>query len=151
MLVSALCKRATKKLWILIRFKNLSGTTNQLLTVYKYRIRSTLEFGAPVFHSGLTMDQSRELELVQKKALAIILGNNYCNYEAALSQLQLDRLDTRRTNLCHNFALSCTKNVKHSSMFPLNPNPRQNMRKVKSTQKSHAIPQDISTAQYHTS
>ena len=109
--VSDLCKHATKKLWILIRFKNLGGTTNQLLTVYKYRIRSTLEFGAPVFHSGLTMDQSRELELVQKKALAIILGNNYCNYEAALSQLQLDRLDTRRTKLCHNFALSCTKNV----------------------------------------
>ena len=129
--VNDLCKRATKKLWILIRFKNLGGTTNQLLTEYKYRIRSPPEFGAPVFHSGLTTDQSRELELVQKKALAIILGNNYCNYEATLTHLQLERLDTRRTKLSYNFALSCTKNVKHRSMFTtLNPNPRQNMRKV---------------------
>ena len=129
--VSDVCKRATKKLWILIRFKNLGGTTAQLVTVYQCRIRSTLEFGAPVYHGGLTMDQSRELELVQKKALAIILGNKYNNYEAALNHVQLERLDIRRTNLCYNFALSCTKSVKHRTMFPLNPNPRENMRKAK--------------------
>ena len=92
----------------------------QLLTVYQTRIRSTLEFAAPVFHSGLTLDQSRQLEMIQKKALVIILGVNYTSYESALSELNVERLDHRRTELCYSFALKCTKSPKHNSMFPLN-------------------------------
>ena len=66
-------KRATKKLWILVRFKSLGGTQDQLLKVYQSRIRTTLEFAAPVFNSGLTKDQSRMIETVQKKAFVLIL------------------------------------------------------------------------------
>ena len=44
-----------------------------------------LEFAAPVFHSGLTNYQSEKIEMVKKKALAIILSRAYTNYEAALS------------------------------------------------------------------
>ena len=93
----------------MIRFKILGVSTDQLLTVYQTRVRSTLEFAAPVFHSGLTKDQSRQIEMVQKKALAIILGKNYNNYEHALSNLNLDRLDTRRTTLVLNFAMKCSE------------------------------------------
>ena len=75
--VSDICKRATKKLWVLIRFKSLGGSQDQLLKVFQTRFRSTFEFAAPVFHSGLTQDQSRIIEIVQKKAFAIILGNSY--------------------------------------------------------------------------
>ena len=106
--VEDICRRATKKLWVLVRFKSLGGTTEQLLTVYQTRIRSTLEFAAPVFHSGLTLDQSRQLEMIQKKALVIILGVNYTSYESALSELNVERLDHRRTELCYSFALKCT-------------------------------------------
>ena len=129
--VDDVCRRATKKLWVLIQFKTLGGTTPQLVTVYQCRVRTILEFGAPVFHCGLTGDQSRQLELVQKKALAIILGRGYLNYESALAQLQLDRLDTRRTKLSLNFAVSCTKSVKHKSMFPRNPDNGLNLRHPK--------------------
>ena len=129
--VNDITKRATKKLWVLIRFKNLGGSTEQLLTVYQTRVRSTLEFAAPVFHSGLTKDQSRQIEMVQKKALAIILGRNYNSYEHALSNLNLDRLDTRRTTLAYNFALKCAKSHQHKSMFPPNPHFRPNMRNPK--------------------
>ena len=129
--VNEISRQATKKLWILIRFKSLGGTTSQLVTVYQCRIRSTLEFCAPVFHSGLTKEQSRQLELVQKKAMAIILGRDYSTYEVALQKVGLERLDARRTNLCYKFALSCTKSKRHRSMFPLNPHPRQNMRRPK--------------------
>ena len=66
--VDDITKRATQKLWVLIRFKSLGGTSDQLTTVYQTRVRSTLEFAAPVFHSGLTKDQSRQIESVQKKA-----------------------------------------------------------------------------------
>ena len=129
--VADVCQRATKKLWILIRFKDLGGTVHQLLKVYQTRIRSTLEFAAPVFTSGLTKVQSQKLEMVQKKAFAIILGSLYTSYQSALISLHQERLDTRRLQLCLKFATKCTKSPKHCSMFPLNPNFRPNMRKPK--------------------
>ena len=87
-------------------------------------VRSTLEFASPVFHSSLSKEQSMKIERVQKKALAIILGKNYTTYESALAQLQLEKLDTRRLNLCHKFALKFVKSARHSMMFPLQPSLR---------------------------
>ena len=107
--INDITKRATGKLWVLIRFKSLGGTTSQLLQIYQTRVRSTLEFGAPVYHSGLTKEQSTKIEMVQKKALVIILGSRYQNYESALVELNIERLDTRRENLCYKFALKCNK------------------------------------------
>ena len=104
------------------------SSREQLLSVYQLRVRSTLEFAAPVFHTGLTQDQSRQVEMVQKKAFAIILGRNYESYESALETLQQERLDTRRTTLCSTFAFKCTKSPQHHQMFPLNPDYRENMR-----------------------
>ena len=129
--VNDITKRATKKLWVLIRFKSLGGTTDQLLTVYRTRVRSTLEFAAPVFHSGLTKDQGRQIEMVQKKAMAIILGSEYTSYEFALTKVNLERLDSRRSTLSLNFAQKCAKSHQHKSMFPSNPNFRPNMRNPK--------------------
>ena len=42
--VDDISKRATQKLRVLIRFKSLGGTTDQLKTVYQTRVRSTLEY-----------------------------------------------------------------------------------------------------------
>ena len=67
--VDDISKRATNKLWVLVRFKTLGGSIPQLLQVYQTRVRSTLEFASPVFNSGLTLEQSKKLEMVQKKAL----------------------------------------------------------------------------------
>ena len=88
--------------------------------VYQTKVRSILEFAAPVFHSSLTSDQSRQIESIQKKALAIILGNEYESYETALTKLSLERLDLRQTRLCYSFASKCSKSARHSAMFPLN-------------------------------
>ena len=92
------------------------------------RIRSTLEFGAPVFHSGLTKEQSTAIELMQKKAFAIILGKEYGTYESALSRLNLERLDSRRLEICYNFALKAASSTRHKHMFPLNPTQRSGNR-----------------------
>ena len=112
----------------MIRFKSLGGSTEQPITIYQTRVRSTLEFAAPVFTSGLTKEQSRQIEMVQKKAFAIILGKNYTSYESALDFLEQERLDLRRTNISYSFAVECTQSEQHKSMFPLNPNVRLNMR-----------------------
>ena len=57
--VEFITSRATKKLWLLVRFKSLGASTNQLLLVYQSRVRSTLEFAAPIFHGGLTKEHSK--------------------------------------------------------------------------------------------
>ena len=129
--VNDIVKRATAKLWTLVRFKSLGASQNQLLKVYQARIRSTLEFAAPVFSSGLSQEQSKKIEGVQKKAFALILGNNYLNYEAALLCLKQERLDVRRGKLALKFALKSVKSPRHSTIFPLNPNYRSNMRNLK--------------------
>ena len=129
--VNDIARRATAKLWILVRFKSLGGSQDQLLKVFQTRIRSTLEFGAPVFSCALTKEQSSKLESVQKKAFAVILGKEYQTYESALQTLNQDRLDTRRAELAYKFALKCSKSTKHSAMFPRNPFYRENMRNSK--------------------
>ena len=87
--------------------------------------------GFGVLHSGLTKEQSTKIEMVQKKALVIILGSRYQSYESALVELDIERLDTRRENLCYKFALKCSKSHRHRSMFPPNPHMRPNMRSPK--------------------
>ena len=122
---------ATKKLWILVRFKSLGASPQQLLAVYQTRVRSVLEFAVPVFHSSLTVEQSRRIEMVQKKALAIIMASRYTSYDFALQYLSLERLDVRREKLCLSFALKCVNNPRHRNMFPTNDNYRPNMRNPK--------------------
>ena len=67
-------KRATGKLWVLVRFKTLGESHDHILKVYQTCVRSTMELAAPVYNSGLTQEQSRQIKMVQKKAFAVILG-----------------------------------------------------------------------------
>ena len=64
--VDNITKSANSKLWVLVRFRALGGTTDQLLKVFQTRVCSTLEFAAPVFHGALIQEQSRNIEMVQK-------------------------------------------------------------------------------------
>ena len=66
--------------------------------------------------------------MVQKKACTIILGKDYVSYENALTILNLERLNTRRTDLTLNFAIKCSKSPKHSHFFPLNNVAMENIR-----------------------
>ena len=59
--------------------------------------------GCQVFHSGLTLNQSRDIENIQKKALRIILGKVYPNYEEACTLLSCEPLSDRRDTLCFTF------------------------------------------------
>ena len=59
-----------------------------------------------VFHSGLTKQQSMQIENIQKKSLKIILGSLYENYEEACTLLNAEPLSDRRTTLCLTLQLS---------------------------------------------
>ena len=116
-------KNTNKKLWLLIRFKSRGGNTTQLLTLYHLKIRSILEFGAPAFHSSLTLEQAKDLEMIQKKAFSIILGQKFKNYNNALKILNEENLATRRQKICENFAFKCLSNPRHSDLFTTNLGP----------------------------
>ena len=79
------------------------------------------EYCATAFHSSLTLDQSTDLERIQKTCLRVILGDNYVSYTAALEMTGLALLNERREKRCLEFALRSVKHPINERNFPLNP------------------------------
>ena len=111
--------RVNKVLWQLTRFKQLGASKEKLVVFYILKIRSILMFGAACFHSALTSEQSKRLELQQKRSLAIILGTDYPNYEHARILVNLPSLKTLRDSVCLKWTLKAAANPQHSHLFPL--------------------------------
>ena len=114
-------KRVNAVIWQLSRFKQLGADRERLITFYILKIRSILMFGAVCFHSSLTQENSRRLELQQKRSLACILGLEYRSYNHALSLTSLPRLDDLRGEACLKWAVKAQANPQHKDLFPLNP------------------------------
>ena len=85
--------------------------------IYMLYIRSLLEQSCTVWNSGLTQEDSENLERVQKSALRIILQEKFTSYENALNLLELESLAERREILCIQFAKKCTNNPKMKHLF----------------------------------
>ena len=111
---SYICEKARKRLWILRRVLEFKLSTHELFDVYTKEIRSVLELAVPVWHSGLTKSQTKQIENIQKLAFRIILRKNYINYEQACKHLSALSLEERRDNLCLKFA---KKNLKGEHSF----------------------------------
>ena len=62
-------------------------------------MRPILEYACPVWHAGLTKDQSNKLEGIQKRALRVILGDTLLPYQECLVLSGLTTLETRRHEL----------------------------------------------------
>ena len=104
-----ICQKARKKLWILRRLAALGFNKNTLYDVYTKEVRSILELAVPVWHSGLTLKQSQDIERIQKIAFRIILGSDYLSYQLACLQMSAQTLQSRRLKLCLKFSM---KNLK---------------------------------------
>ena len=94
-----------------------------MITIYTSYIRSILEQSCTVWHSSLTLENTEDLERIQKSAVRVILGDQYTTYEEGLELLMLAKLSDRREKLSLSFAKKCLKNDLVSDLFPLN-NPR---------------------------
>ena len=92
-------KKAYKRLWILKRLKKQGASLDDLRDIYVKQVRSVLEFGVPVWSSGITQEDATDIERVQKSFLHIALGNDYTDYKAALAESSLEMLSSRRTRL----------------------------------------------------
>ena len=97
-----------------------TSNISDLKIIYNQYIRSVLEYGSNVWHSGLTQQNKSDIERLQKSSLKIILKNNYQSYKHALKFLNMESLDERREKLNLKFAKKCLKIEVMKSLFPLN-------------------------------
>ena len=90
--------KASKRLHI-IRVLQRGGVPPQdLLHIYYAPVRSVLEYCCVIWHNSLPKYLSKNIEMVQKRALCIILPGT--SYSEALAKLNYPRLNDRRTFLC---------------------------------------------------
>ena len=89
-------------------------TISQLVDAYKKEVRSLLELAVPVWSQGITVDQSLKIERVQKAALSTITDDYNESYDVLLEKYKLQRLSTRRDQICKKFI---EKNMKSESQF----------------------------------
>lgn len=117
--INEILKKCNKKLYMFRQVKHYKLPIPDLIKIYVGYIRPVLEYCAPVFNGGLTLEQIQNLERIQKRVCRIILGKNYVNYDDALIRCQLDKLQTRREKLCIEFALSLTENPHCKDWLPI--------------------------------
>ena len=116
-------------MWILRRMVKLELDIWILFDVYAKKVRSMLELAVPAWHSGLTKQQSAEIERVQKISFKLMLGEHYVNYDNACNFFCTETLEQRRIKLCLKFA---TKNLKsENSLFIRNTSSKITRQKVK--------------------
>ena len=114
--------RVNKVIWQLVRFKQLGAPRDKLRTLYILKIRSILMFGSVCYHSALTLELSKKLEMQQKRSLAVILGAEYRSYSDALILLNLPRLDNLRESASLKWAIKSQQHPRHSDLFKYNTN-----------------------------
>ena len=116
-----LIKRANSRMRLLHKLVEFGVAVPDLVNIYVLYVRSILEQSCQVWNSALTLENSQNLERVQKTSLKIILKSDYQSYENALDVTCLTTLAERRLKLCLSFAKKCLKHQEMKQMFPLNP------------------------------
>ena len=129
----SIVQKANARMELLRRVASFGASVEDLKIIYFLFVRSHLEQSATVWHSSLTVENSTDLERVQKSAVKIILGNEYNGYENSLLKLDMEKLEDRRKQLCLNFAKKCVQNPKTKHMFQENKK-KHNM-KTRTTEK----------------
>ena len=95
--VDYLIKKVSKR-FICIRYLVNAGVRDvDIVEIYCSIIRSVLEYACPVWHPGLTVKLSKDIERVQKRCLKMIYRT--LTYEEALIKAGIVRLDTRREQI----------------------------------------------------
>jgi hypothetical protein len=97
--VDKLVTKGSQRLQFLTAGKKAGMDQEQLLTVYKARIRSLLEYACQVWSPGLTVMQENDIERIQKRALHTICPQ--MSYKECLKHCNMITLKAKHTNLCY--------------------------------------------------
>jgi hypothetical protein len=117
--VQHMVAKASNTVWTLRRMKSLGVDIPTLTKFWQSEGRVHLESQAPLWHSSLTLAQSRALARAQRVAMAAITGRWHPSHSQQLEELSLEPLLTRRTRLCRRFAERTATRSRHTSMFTL--------------------------------
>ena len=99
------------------RLSNQGASLGDIVDIYIKQVRSLLEYGVPVWNSGLTKEEVTDIERVQKSFLHIALGHEYVDYKSALEITYLETLESRRLKLCKKFVVKSSRHPNHSEWF----------------------------------
>ena len=114
-----LVKGANGSMRLLHAASKFTRKLSDLKQIYTMYVRSKVETGVAVWHSGLTKINIESIERIQKQAMKVIFKSQYSSYENALKIAKFTTLQMRREKLCLKFAKECTRNDKLKDMFPL--------------------------------
>ena len=117
--VDEMVRRATRTTWVLRRMRALGVDQATLVTYWKAEGRVHLELACPVWHSGLTNQQSRDLDRAQRVAMAAITGRWEPSHSRQRRDLGLEQLAARRTKLCATWAERTATDSRHKDIFTL--------------------------------
>ena len=117
--VNQMISRASKTSWVIRRMRTLGVDKWTLVEYWKTEGRVHLEMACPVWHSSLTLAQARSLERCQRVAMAAIVGHWALSLTDQLQELGLERLDSRRIQICKRFAYTTSTKSRHKDIFPL--------------------------------
>ena len=114
-----LVKRGYARMSIIRNLYQFNIPEEDLVQIYCLYIRTVLEYNSSVWFSSITLEESNDLERVQKVACKMISKQEYTDYGTALVRLNIQSLRERRQILAKRFAVKCTKSENFKKMFPL--------------------------------
>ena len=97
--------------------QSLGVDQETLVSFWKAEGRVHLEMACPVWHSGLTVSQARDLDRAQRMAMAAIVGRWEPSHSGQLLQLGLEPLAERRVKICRTFAERTSRDSRHMDLF----------------------------------
>ena len=122
---------ANKRIWAISKLKKAGVSDEDLKYFFVMKIRSVLESSSVVYHSMLTIEDTQDIERVQRVVIRTIMGTRYQSYEDSLTFLNLEDLSVRREELCLTFALKCLNSAKFGHLFTPTPNVGYNVRELR--------------------
>lgn len=99
--VDSMVSRGSQRLYFLTLLRRAAVDQQTLVRIYVSLVRSVMEYACQVWHTGLTKEQTRRIESIQRRAMDIIYPD--VRYTDALQQAALDTLAVRREAACKSF------------------------------------------------
>ena len=96
--INELVKKTNKKLYFLVQLKRARLPPSDLVLFYLSCVRSTIDYGVPVFHNALLQYLKNELVHIEKRALSIILPS--MSYNKACEVLGITPITEHHSQLC---------------------------------------------------
>ena len=107
-------------MWVLRRMKTLKLDSFTILDYYFKEVRVHLELAVPVWHSGLTLKLTADIERVQRVTICIVTGQTEFSYDRMCALMGVKPLYIRRQELCQRFSVkTASSECRHSDMFQL--------------------------------